>query len=537
MTTHVLARKWRPRDFSTLVGQEHVVKALHHALQTQRLHHAYLFTGTRGVGKTTIARILAKSVNCETGITPTPCGQCQACQEIDQGRFVDLLEVDAATNTRVDEMRTLLENAMYAPTAGRFKVYVIDEVHMLSNSAFNAMLKTLEEPPPHILFILATTDPQKIPVTVLSRCLQFNLKQMPPDRITEHLDKVLTAEGVSFEPPALKLLAHAAQGSMRDALSLTDQAIAYSAGQLSGDAVRQMLGAVDAQHLHDILNALADRDGAALLRIVGDMQIRSLPFATALSDLASLSYRLSVASIVPSVIQEDAEAQALLALADRFTPDELQLVYQIATHAKSELYLAPDESTGFGMALLRMLAFAPAGQQGGQVPPQAAPPVVRPAVTNKPVSQPSAPVAAAEPLSRAAALVDHPYSDAESWPQLAADLPASGLARQCLQQSEWVGCKIDGATLLVTLRVPIKTFAEASIASKVQQLLEQRFDCPVKIIFEVGQAQRTAHAVASAQHAEKLRDAHAVIEADPFISDLKSQMGASVVPGSIRPAH
>ena len=273
MSYQVLARKWRPRNFSTLVGQEHVVRALTHALSEQRLHHAYLFTGTRGVGKTTIARILAKSLNCELGISATPCGVCAACQEIDGGRFVDLLEVDAATNTRVDEMRQLLENAVYAPTRGRFKVYVIDEVHMLSNSAFNAMLKTLEEPPEHVKFILATTDPQKIPVTVLSRCLQFNLKQMTATAITGHLGHILLAEDIPFDAAALALVARSAAGSMRDALSLLDQAIAHGAGKVEERQLRSMLGTVDQDHLFTILDALKDGDSAALMRVAADLGI------------------------------------------------------------------------------------------------------------------------------------------------------------------------------------------------------------------------------------------------------------------------
>lgn len=365
-STQVLARKWRPRELSALVGQEHVVRALRHALQTRRLHHAYLFTGTRGVGKTTLARILAKALNCDTGVTDTPCGQCSACREIDQGRFVDLLEVDAATNTGVDEMRDLLENAAYAPTAGRYKVYVIDEVHMLSKSAFNAMLKTLEEPPPHILFILATTDPQKIPVTVLSRCLQFNLKQMPPAHVVEHLQRVLAAEGVPYEMPALQLIGRAAQGSMRDALSLTDQAIAHGAGQLTHTSVQDMLGAVDQRHLVDILEALADQDAVKLLAVADDMAARSLPMGQALQNLASLLYRLSVAHLVPGAIAEDdPDRDLLLSLAQRFSPSQLQLHYQIASHGRRELVYAPDEATGFGMCLLRMLAFLP---QGGDAP-------------------------------------------------------------------------------------------------------------------------------------------------------------------------
>src|SRR5579864_3569752 len=302
MSYQVLARKWRPRTFETLVGQEHVVKALSNALEQKRLHHAYLFSGTRGVGKTTLARILAKCLNCETGITSRPCGKCSACVEIDAGRFIDLIEVDAATNTKVDEMRQLLENAVYTPTRGRFKVYVIDEVHMLSTSAFNAMLKTLEEPPEHVKFILATTDPQKIPVTVLSRCLQFNLKQMPPGHIISHLDDILGQEQIAFETPALRLLAQGAHGSMRDALSLTDQAIAYAAGKVTLEAVQGMLGALDQTYLIRMLDALAAKDGAGLLAVADDMAMRSLSYNAALQDLGTLLHRVALAQSVPAAL-------------------------------------------------------------------------------------------------------------------------------------------------------------------------------------------------------------------------------------------
>src|SRR5574343_1377925 len=360
MSYQVLARKWRPRNFSSLVGQEHVVRALTHALAEQRLHHAYLFTGTRGVGKTTIARILAKSLNCETGLTATPCGKCSACLEIDAGRFVDLLEVDAATNTRVDEMRQLLENAVYAPTRGRFKVYVIDEVHMLSNSAFNAMLKTLEEPPEHVKFILATTDPQKIPVTVLSRCLQFTLKQMPPTAISGHLAHVLQAEGVTFEPAALGQLAHSAAGSMRDALSLLDQAIAHGAGAVTPAQVRAMLGTVDHDHLFSLLEAVRAGDASELLRIASDMSVRSFSFVSALQELAFLLTRIQVAQCAPGAVAEDEpERERLLAIAAAFSPEFVQLAYQIAVIGRAELGLAPDEYSGFVMTLLRLHSFRP----------------------------------------------------------------------------------------------------------------------------------------------------------------------------------
>ena len=360
MSSQVLARKWRPRDFASIVGQAHVVKALTHALTEQRLHHAYLFTGTRGVGKTTIARILAKSLNCEKGISATPCGECEACLEIDAGRFVDLLEIDAASNTGVDDMRQLIENAVYMPTAGRYKVYLIDEVHMLSKSAFNALLKTLEEPPAHVLFILATTDPQKILPTVLSRCLQFNLKQMPPADIVTHLTHILTEEQVAFEAPALNALAKGAQGSMRDALSLTDQAIAFSRSNITLDAVRDMLGSTDSVQIEAILRALIAKNGAALVTIAEQMAASSTSFHDATLELAQVLYRISLAQVVPNAQTDDVQLAALIAdLAPQLGADEVQLYYSIVTTSREQLHLAPDAQAGFTMMLLRLLAFAP----------------------------------------------------------------------------------------------------------------------------------------------------------------------------------
>jgi DNA polymerase III subunit gamma/tau len=366
MTYQVLARKWRPKSFESLVGQEHVVRALTHALDGGRLHHAYLFTGTRGVGKTTLSRIFAKALNCETGVTSKPCGVCRACREIDEGRFVDYVEMDAASNRGVDEMAALLERAVYAPVDARFKVYMIDEVHMLTNHAFNAMLKTLEEPPAHVKFILATTDPQKIPVTVLSRCLQFNLKQMPAGHIVTHLENILGQEQIAFEPQALRLLSRAADGSMRDALSLTDQAIAYSANQVTEEAVRGMLGALDQSYLIRLIDALACGDGALVLSIADEMALRSLSFSTALQDFASLLHRIAWAQFAPSsVLDEWPEAEDIRRFAEMLSAEQVQLFYQIATVGRGELGLAPDEYAGFTMTLLRMLAFEPAGGPGG----------------------------------------------------------------------------------------------------------------------------------------------------------------------------
>lgn len=441
MSYQVLARKWRPRDFTTLVGQEHVVRALTHALEQQRLHHAYLFTGTRGVGKTTLSRILAKSLNCvgtdgQGGITAQPCGVCRACTEIDAGRFVDYIEMDAASNRGVDEMAQLLDRAVYAPTAGRFKVYMIDEVHMLTNHAFNAMLKTLEEPPEHVKFILATTDPQKIPVTVLSRCLQFNLKQMPPGHIVSHLERILGEEHITHEANALRLLASAAQGSMRDALSLTDQAIAYSAGEVSEAAVRGMLGAIDQSYLVRLLDALADENGGALIEIADEMAGRSLSFSGALQDLASLLQKIALAQVVPAAVQDDwPEADDVRRLAERFDAQSVQLFYQFANLGRNELALAPDEYAGFTMTLLRMLAFQP-GQSGGDATPPSgggskrAMPLAGASVSSpRPAVAATAPVASpiaqAAPVPRLESVVESPRATYQVTPPVPAPVTAA----------------------------------------------------------------------------------------------------------------
>ena len=360
MAYQVLARKWRPKTFADLVGQEHVVKALRNALEKGRLHHAYLLTGTRGVGKTTIARILAKSLNCENAQHGEPCGQCQSCRDIDAGRFVDLLEIDAASNTGIDNIREVLENAQYAPTAGKYKVYIIDEVHMLSKSAFNAMLKTLEEPPEHVKFILATTDPHKVPVTVLSRCLQFVLRNMTAQQVADHLAHVLDSEQIPYETPALALLGRAAAGSMRDALSLLDQAIAMGSGKVAEQDVRQMIGAVDKRYLYELLQSIANQNGAALMNQAREMAERAVGFDNALSELALLLQRIALLQTVPAAVPaDDPEYPALKHLAAQLGGEQIQLYYQCAIHGKQDLALAPDEYAGFVMTLLRMLAFAP----------------------------------------------------------------------------------------------------------------------------------------------------------------------------------
>ena len=360
MSYQVLARKWRPKNFREMVGQEHVLQALINALDNDRLHHAYLFTGTRGVGKTTIARILAKCLNCESGVSSEPCGTCSSCVEIAEGRSVDLLEVDAASRTKVEDTRELLENVQYAPTRSRYKIYLIDEVHMLSSHSFNALLKTLEEPPPHVKFLLATTDPQKLPATVLSRCLQFNLKNMPPEQIFGHLGQVLEQEMVGFEEPALWLLARAAAGSMRDALSLTDQAIAFGSGKVSEEDVRSMLGSVDLSFVYQLLDAVTEGEPAAVLSVVDNMAEHAPDFEGSLDELLSLVHRVAMAQAVPDAVDNSwGDADRVSTLAGKMTAEDAQLFYQVALNGKRDLPLAPEPRTGLEMVLLRMLAFRP----------------------------------------------------------------------------------------------------------------------------------------------------------------------------------
>jgi DNA polymerase-3 subunit gamma/tau len=404
----VLARKWRPRVFAEMVGQEHVLKALVNALDDDRLHHAYLFTGTRGVGKTSIARLFAKSLNCEQGVSSEPCGQCSACVEIAEGRFVDLIEVDAASRTKVEDTRELLENVQYAPTHGRYKVYLIDEVHMLSNSSFNALLKTLEEPPPHVKFLLATTDPQKLPMTVLSRCLQFNLKNLTAERIQQHLDFVLQAESIPFETAALWLLARSADGSMRDALSLTDQAIAFGAGAVNETDVRAMLGTIDQHLVYRILQQVAAHQPQAVLEAVQSLAEFSPDYQGVLGDIVSLLHRVALAQVVPAAVDNSlGDRDQVLALAQQMRAEEVQLYYQVALMGRKDLPLVPEPREGLEMTLLRMLAFRPAGQQPTESHAQVSSPAPAPASTENaaPVASTAAaqvaPAASAEPLAAA----------------------------------------------------------------------------------------------------------------------------------------
>ncbi|MCQ4346584.1 DNA polymerase III subunit gamma/tau [Pseudomonas stutzeri] len=422
MSYQVLARKWRPRSFREMVGQTHVLKALINALDNQRLHHAYLFTGTRGVGKTTIARILAKCLNCEQGVSSTPCGQCSVCREIDEGRFVDLIEVDAASRTKVEDTRELLDNVQYAPSRGRYKVYLIDEVHMLSTHSFNALLKTLEEPPPHVKFLLATTDPQKLPVTILSRCLQFSLKNMPPERVVEHLSHVLTAEQIPFEADALWLLGRAADGSMRDAMSLTDQAIAFGEGRVLAADVRAMLGTLDHGQVYGVLQALLAGDARALLEAVRQLAEQGPDWAGVLAELLNVLHRVAIAQVLPEAVDNgQGDRERVLALAGALPAEDVQFYYQMGLIGRRDLPLAPDPRSGFEMVLLRMLAFRPADVAAapatslkipgiGEATADSAPqPVAEaPAVSPPPVGVLPAPVAGPAP-SAGAESVDVPW--------------------------------------------------------------------------------------------------------------------------------
>ena len=507
MSYQVLARKWRPRNFAQLVGQDHVVRALRHALEQKRLHHAYLFTGTRGVGKTTLARILAKCLNCETGITAEPCGQCSACTEIDGGRFVDLLEVDAATNTRVDEMRQLLDTAQYAPTRGRFKVYVIDEVHMLSNSAFNAMLKTLEEPPEHLKFVLATTDPQKIPVTVLSRCLQFNLKQMPPAAIAGHVAALLKAEDVAFEPEALQLIGRAAAGSMRDALSLLDQAIAHGGGKVATDSVRDMLGAVDDTYLLRVLEAVAAGDGAQLMAIADEMQARSLSFDSALQALAGLLIEIAVMHAAADAVDAQSPGhEARATLARQLDAETVQLCYQIALQGRDDLALAPDEHAGFVMTLLRMLAFRPDTAAAG-------------------LDATSATAAPARAAPRKAFDGD--------WPSLVRQLAVGGAAGELARNSA-LRRHAGGAIELIVPKA-MAHLADRGYQEKLKAVLEQHFGAPIALKVVVGEAQGDTAAGREASERETRRaEAARAVQGDRFVQDLVDIFDAKVVGSSIK---
>ena len=548
MSYQVLARKWRPRKFAELVGQEHVVRALTNALDTGRMHHAYLFTGTRGVGKTTIARIFAKSLNCERGQSADPCGECSVCTAVDEGRFVDLLEIDAASNTGVDDVREVIENAQYAPSRGRFKVYLVDEVHMLSKNAFNALLKTLEEPPPHVKFLLATTDPQKLPVTVLSRCLKFNLKRLLPEQISGQMRHILAAENIAYEDSAIGELARAADGSLRDGLSLLDQAIAYGGGALHADDVRTMLGSVARGQVLGVLDALAAGDGERLLVECTQIASYSPDFGGVLDDIASVLHRLQLIQLIPGYRpDEDGDDDgALAALAGRITPEDVQLYYQIATSGRRDLSLAPDARTGFEMALLRMLAFRPG--DGALA-----------ARTERPTPAPSRPAAPAP--ARAAAVPERqhePPSPSRAAPASTPTVATAPITRDENGLPDWetlieraglrgpfgllaqnaVLRERDGQILVLALQPAHMSLAVEPMVSQMEERISQALGERIRLRFvnssQAGAAQTPAARAAQARDAAQAA-AEQAIEGDPLVQSLKREFGARVVPQSIKP--
>jgi DNA polymerase-3 subunit gamma/tau len=520
MSYLALARKWRPRNFSELAGQEHVMRALVNALETGRVHHAFLFTGTRGVGKTTIARILAKSLNCETGVTPTPCGKCSACREIDEGRFVDLIEVDAASRTKVDDTRELLDNVQYSPARGRYKVYLIDEVHMLSTHSFNALLKTLEEPPPHVKFLLATTDPQKLPVTVLSRCLQFNLKRFPPGLIYKRLTEIAQAEQLDFEADALRLVARAAEGSMRDALSLLDQVIAFGGTKLTAADTRMMLGTLDRSQVFGIVEALVARDAKQVLACVEALDERAPDYREVLADLAAVLQKLALLQAVPDLQLDEAEdIETYKRLAGALTPEDAQLFYQIAIVGRRDLELAPDVRGGFEMVLLRMLAFGIADGAQVQVATQSAP-----ATPGK-----TAAVPAPKPPAAAAAAATE-----KDWPAMVAQMNLQGMVKELASHSTLIGKQ--GNKIQLVLDADGEHFRRPQLEEKLAQALSAYYGETVRL--ELSVADRALDTLARQQKAaadDRVQQARAAIENDPNVRAMRDMFGATVTPDSVRP--
>ena len=550
MSYQVLARKWRPRTFEEMVGQEHVLRALINALDNDRLHHAFLFTGTRGVGKTTIARILAKSLNCEQGVSSKPCGQCSTCREIDEGRFVDLIEVDAASRTKVDETRDLLDNVQYAPTRGRYKVYLIDEVHMFSNHSFNALLKTLEEPPPHVKFLLATTDPQKLPVTILSRCLQFNLRRLPTERIEAHLAHILQEEGIASDAPALHRLARAADGSMRDALSLLDQAIAFGGGKVTENEVQAMLGSIEQDHVFRLLDGLASGDGAAVLNTVVELAQQAPDYADVLAELITSLHHLALLKQLPeSWVESMGDKTRLMALAERFTPEDLQLYYQIGLTGRRDLPLAPEPRSGLEMVLLRMLAFRPAGAEDvKQAGPAAIPTPAKstrqasPAVTSKvaPVTQ-TAPTAVSD-IAVSEAISTNPVEitatpvAADDWHQIVAGLQLSGMMHQLVAHCVMQELTDDQIHLaLATTSAPLlNKEREASL----REALEAYFERRLKLQIEIKDSDGESPAAREARlQAERQAAAEAAIESDPNVQSILDAFDGQVRPNSVQPTE
>jgi DNA polymerase III subunit gamma/tau len=549
MSYIVLARKWRPKRFADMVGQEHVLRALTNSLDSGKIHHAFLFTGTRGVGKTTIARILAKSLNCERGVSSNPCGVCAACREIDEGRFVDLIEVDAASRTKVDDTRELLDNVQYAPSCGRYKVYLIDEVHMLSNHSFNALLKTLEEPPPHVKFLLATTDPQKLPVTVLSRCLQFSLKRLSSSLIAERMKLIATAEKLDFEPAALAHLARAADGSMRDGLSLLDQLIAFGGGALSEANARAMLGTIDRGHVSRIVEALAREDGPGLLAQVAELDRDAPDYDRALADLAAFLQRIAIVQIVPDAAQEDEEfdAEVLARMSRSMRAEDLQLYYQIALGGRRDLSLAPDPRLGFEMTLLRMLAFRPdapaAGTTAGSGAAAASgagralptPPAAR-AAPQATVTAPAPPTVSAPPSGPTPAALVPASINAASWPRIVEGASLSGMVRQFALNC--VPASFERDVLTLRLDEGVDARRSRAIEEKLLQALTKYLGRAIRLVFEVSQSELATPARQRAlADQDKVVRAAAAFEADPVVKGLQERFGAAVDTASVKPAN
>ncbi len=540
MSYVALARKWRPRDFSQLAGQEHVLRALANALDSGRVHHAFLFTGTRGVGKTTIARILAKSLNCETaGVSSKPCGKCTACREIEEGRFIDLIEVDAASRTKVDDTRELLDNVQYAPARGRYKVYLIDEVHMLSNHSFNALLKTLEEPPPHVKFLLATTDPQKLPVTVLSRCLQFNLKRLPAKLIRERLAYILTEEGIAFEPAAPELVARAAAGSMRDGLSLLDQLIAFGGGKITEEDARAMLGTIDRTHIVRLLERIADKDAAGVLQEVERLDESAPDYASALDELATLIQKVALRQAIPEYDPGELfSAETIAALAGRIAAEDLQLYYQIVLLGRRDLDLAPDPRGGFEMVLLRLLAFEHVTGDEAAAPSPAR--VVSSGAPGSLASGAAAPAVAGAPSAPAAAAGVSAGASGESapadWPALLQALELQGSARLLAANCSLVAR--EGSYMCLALDPRSSHYRTPQSEATLREALSRLSGTKVTLKIEVGEPPGETPARRHARAAdERLSAARAELENDDTVKALRDTFGATFVPDSIKPLN